>query len=96
MSRLSERSVMHIFIVTMMVIIMTSMITIIATDESSPLSPSSSATSISFNEIKNKELQGKAGIEEYEKPNYFVEDYGVWNPTPRSGGAYASPVPHAA
>lgn len=89
---------MHIFIVTMMVIIMTLMITITATDESSPLSPSSSATatSISFNEIKNKELQGRAGVEEYDKPNYFVEDYGVWNPTPRSGGAYASPVPHAA
>ena len=102
MSSLSERSVVHIFGVTMMVI-MTLMMPMIATDQSSPLSPLSSPASLLFHPIENKkqQLEGEEREISYElqqeldqKAN-FQEDYGVWNPTPRSGGAYASPVPHA-
>ncbi|KAK8601320.1 hypothetical protein V6N13_058964 [Hibiscus sabdariffa] len=90
MSRLSERSVMHIFGVTMM-LIMTLMIPLLAaTHESSPSSSSSSSsssspTSFSFHQAENNEQYVGAA----------VEDYGVWDPTPDLGGAYASPVPHA-
>ncbi|XVE94614.1 hypothetical protein REPUB_Repub02eG0023900 [Reevesia pubescens] len=104
MSSLSERSVMHIFGVRMMVI-MTLMMIIIATESSPILSPLSSAASdVLFNDpMENKKQQQQLGGEEikesyqqqdHQKAN-FEDDYGVWNPTPRSGGAYASPVPHA-
>ncbi|KAE8729253.1 hypothetical protein F3Y22_tig00003725pilonHSYRG00249 [Hibiscus syriacus] len=87
MSRLSGRSVMHNFGVTMMVI-MTLMIPLIATDESMS-SPASHLL-----QIENKKQVG-AGVEDYEKVHRFADDYGVWDPTPISGGENGSPIPHA-
>ncbi|KAL4297905.1 hypothetical protein GQ457_12G030890 [Hibiscus cannabinus] len=88
MSRLSERSVMHIFGVTMMLIMTLTIPLLAVTHQSSQSSPSSSLsspTSFSFHQAENNEQYVGAA----------VEDYGVWNPTPDLGGAYASPVPHA-
>ncbi|XVF73851.1 hypothetical protein PTKIN_Ptkin13bG0014600 [Pterospermum kingtungense] len=92
MSSLSGRSVAHIFGVTVMVT-MTLMMSMIAITyhQSSPLSSLTSAESLLFHQIENEKQS--EGEEKDEKAN-FEEDYGVWNPTPRSGGAYASPVPH--
>ncbi|KAE8712609.1 hypothetical protein F3Y22_tig00110239pilonHSYRG00039 [Hibiscus syriacus] len=85
MCRLSGRSVMHNFGVTMMVI-MTLMIPLIATDESSS---SSSSPESRLLQIENKKQVG-GGIEDYGKVHHFTDDYGVWDPTPISGGAYPS------
>ncbi|XWS25857.1 hypothetical protein CRYUN_Cryun27aG0103100 [Craigia yunnanensis] len=91
---------MHIFGVTMMVI-MTLTPSMIATESSPLISPLSSTGSLLFHDpIENKKQVGgkekeiRYQLQQDENAN-FQEDYGVWNPTPRSGGPYASPVPHA-
>ncbi|XVE56119.1 hypothetical protein DITRI_Ditri03aG0211900 [Diplodiscus trichospermus] len=102
MSSLSERSVMHIFGVTTMVI-MALMMPMIATDQSSPSSPLSSPASLLFHPVENKnQLEGERETsyhlllqQEQDQKANFLDDYGVWNPTPRSSGANPSPVPHA-
>ncbi|XP_021285137.1 uncharacterized protein LOC110417224 [Herrania umbratica] len=107
MSSLSERSVMHIFGVTGMVIM--TLMPMIATESSSPSSPlssSSPASDLLFHPVESKKHQG-SGDKEIREISYLQqdhrqkviieEDYGVWNPTPRpgDGGGRASPVPHA-
>ncbi|XWS24439.1 hypothetical protein CRYUN_Cryun28dG0102200 [Craigia yunnanensis] len=75
-----------------MMVIMTLIMPMIATDQSSPLSSLSSPASLFFHPLRTRSSSWK---QELDQKAIFQEDYGVWNPTPRSGGAYASPVPHA-
>lgn len=83
MSSLSERSVVLIFGV---IVIIVTMLMIAITDQTSPLSPLCSPESLLFHSTENKKETDQTGN--------FQEDYGVWDPTPKSGGAYGSPVPH--
>ncbi|XVE69791.1 hypothetical protein DITRI_Ditri10aG0019600 [Diplodiscus trichospermus] len=99
MSSLCERPVVRIFGVTMMVI-MTLTAPMVAT-QSSPLLPTlfSSPGSLVFHDpVENKkQVEGEEReiSNQLQQDEKAKEDYGVWNPRPRSGGACASPVPHA-
>ncbi|WRX30870.1 zinc finger protein [Theobroma cacao] len=95
MSSLSERSVMHIFGVTGMVIM--TLMPMIATETSSPSSPlssSSPASDLLFHPVERKKQQGSGDkeisyLQQDHRQKVIIqdqEDYGVWNPTPRSGG----------
>ncbi|KAL9422927.1 hypothetical protein AB3S75_035085 [Citrus x aurantiifolia] len=80
MSSLSERSVGHIIWVFMLVIL--TLIAVIATESSS--SP-----------LLHPLEDWNEGSEKHYQIEPSFGDYGTWNPTPRSGGGYSAPVPHA-
>ncbi|OMO75299.1 hypothetical protein COLO4_26199 [Corchorus olitorius] len=89
--------------------ILAMMVVMIENIEPSPLSPlSSPPRSLLFQWIDNRnkkqlkggdheemELSYGASLQQDDNEKAFQEDYGVWDPTPESGGACASPVPHA-
>ncbi|KAK9190939.1 hypothetical protein WN943_019549 [Citrus x changshan-huyou] len=92
MSSLSERSAGHIICVFMLVILTS--IAVIATESSSsssPLLPSSPASSPLLHPLED----WNEGSEKHYQIEPSFGDYGTWNPTPRSGGGYSAPVPHA-
>lgn len=79
MVNLSKRCFVHIFCVTMLIMIWLMPFT--TAKESLSLPPSLPA-------LEDKDEQ------KYQLQPSFRADYSIWNPTPICGGGYAAPVPH--
>lgn len=86
MSIAIARSVVHIISMIMMFILILIPVMAKESSSSSALSPPDLSASLRQKEGKKEYYQVQLNLE---------EDYGNWNPTPRSGGDSPAPVPHA-
>ncbi|KAM6578598.1 hypothetical protein CsatB_030435 [Cannabis sativa] len=78
-----------------MVIIMTMILTGDATTVPSPSQPTPPTPFPAPSPLQMVEIPLQNGGEHYHFPPEFMEDYGIWNPTPYFGGGNAAPIPHS-
>ncbi|KAF4347531.1 hypothetical protein G4B88_025769 [Cannabis sativa] len=78
-----------------MVIIMTMILTGDATTVPSPSQPTPPTPFPAPSPLQMVEIPLQSGGEHYHFPPKFMEDYGIWNPTPYFGGGNAAPIPHS-
>lgn len=58
------------------------------------LSPTSSPSSLLSHQVRDRGMQGDGEVNDI-RPADLVEDYGIWDPVPTTGGGNVAPIPHS-